>query len=145
MNEKKDSYLIAVKVLLRRGSELLITHDVFNEWDIPGGRILPTEFETPLQDIVARKMREELGENLEYKLKAPKVFFRHEREEFTTKEKVRIFGIGYEADYVSGEITLGDNHDKYEWVELSDFDPAARFTGGWLKGLQEYIKLEHAS
>jgi|GEM_PF-2006610 len=54
MNEPKDVYFVAVKVLLRRGNELLITHDVFDNWDIPGGRLKPDEFSAPLEDVIAR-------------------------------------------------------------------------------------------
>lgn len=53
---------------------------------------------------------------------------------------MRIFAIGYEATYQSGEIILGDNHDKYEWVDVKVFNPADYFDGGWLKGLQEYLR-----
>ncbi len=139
MNEPKDLYHIAVKVLLRKGGNLLITHDVFGEWDIPGGRIKPDEFEKPLEKIVKRKINEELGHDVEYELEKPVIFFRHERTEHTTKLPVRIFAVGYDAIYKNGDIKLGGNHDKYEWVDIATFKPEEYFTGGWLKGLQEYL------
>lgn len=145
MNEPKDLYNVAVKVLMKKGGNLLITHDVFGEWDIPGGRIKPDEFETPLEDIIQRKMNEELGSSLRYKLGAPKVFFRHERIEMTSGEKARIFAVGYEAEYVSGDIILGNNHDDYKWVDVNDFEPSNYFKGGWLKGMNEYLSSEAAS
>lgn len=141
MNEPKDLYFVAVKVLLRRDKYLLITHDTFGSWDIPGGRIKPDEFDIPLEEIVARKMNEELGGDVEYTLGKPAVFFRHERIEKSSDQTVRIFAIGYEADYLSGDIQLGGNHDKYEWVNVSDFKPENYFTGGWLKGLEEYLEM----
>ncbi len=140
MNEAKDTYFVAVKVLLRKGDELLLTHDVFGDWDIPGGRIKPNEFDTPLEDIIARKMREELGDNVQYQLGEQKVVFRHKRIEHSTGNEARIFALGYEALYRSGEITLGANHDSYEWVNVNDFDPSEYLTGGWLKGMQQYIE-----
>jgi len=140
MNEPKDTYHIAVKLLLRKGDELLITHDIFKEWDIPGGRIKPDEFEKPLEDIAERKVSEELGHYMQYSLGKPIVFFRHERIEHESKQPVRIFAVGYEATYKGGDIILGDNHDKYEWVNVKTFKPESYFTGGWLKGLQEYLK-----
>ena len=139
MNEAKDTYFVAVKVLLRKGDELLLTHDVFGDWDIPGGRIKPNEFDTPLEDIIARKMREELGDNVQYQLGEQKVIFRHKRIEHSTGNEARIFALGYEALYHSGEITLGANHDDYEWVNVNEFDPSKYLTGGWLKGIQQYI------
>lgn len=137
----KDLYFVAVKLLLRQGDKLLITHDVFGAWDIPGGRIKKDEFEAPLESVIERKIKEELGPEVKYRLDEPKVFFRHERKEQKLGEMVRIFAIGYEAEYLGGEIQLGDHHDKFGWVDVTSFKPEDYFTGGWLKGLQEYLKI----
>ncbi|MGH7157165.1 MAG: NUDIX domain-containing protein [Candidatus Saccharimonadales bacterium] len=135
----RDLYFVAVKVLLRDGDKLLITHDIFGAWDIPGGRIKKDEFEAPLESVIERKIKEELGPDVKYKLSEPKVFFRHERKEQKLGEMVRIFAIGYEAEYLGGEIQLGDHHNKFEWINLKTFQPEKYFTGGWLKGVQEYM------
>ena len=139
MNDK-DLYFVAVKLLLRDDDKLLITHDIFGSWDIPGGRIKPDEFEKPLELIIERKIKEELGPEVKYQLGQAKVFFRHEREEHgMSGKKVRIFAVGFEAKYLGGEIKLGDHHDKMEWVNLNEFKPENYFTGGWLKGIREYL------
>jgi 8-oxo-dGTP diphosphatase len=135
----KDLYFVAVKLLLRDGDKLLITHDIFGAWDIPGGRIKKDEFEAPLESVIKRKIEEELGPEVKYKLGQPKVFFRHERKEQRLGEMVRIFAIGYEAQYLGGEIQLGDHHDKFEWANIKAFKADDYFTGGWLKGIQEYL------
>jgi 8-oxo-dGTP pyrophosphatase MutT (NUDIX family) len=140
VNEPKDVYFVAVKVLLRNGDNMLISHDVFGSWDIPGGRIKPDEFDVPLEEVVSRKMREEVGPDVKYELGKPVVFFRHERIEKSTNKPVRIFAIGYEAKYVNGDVKLGANHDKYEWVDVKSFKPENYFNGGWLKGLNDYLK-----
>ena len=135
----KDLYFVAVKLLLRDGDKLLITHDIFGSWDIPGGRIKKDEFEAPLESVIERKINEEIGPDVKYEVGEVKVFFRHERKEMKIGELVRIFAIGYEGKYLGGEITLGDHHDKYEWVDVKSFKPESYFTGGWLKGLEEYL------
>lgn len=137
--QAKDTYFVAVKLLLRKEDKLLVTHDIFGSWDLPGGRIKKDEFNTPLEDVIARKVREELGSNVIYELGQPQVFFRVERLEHNTQEIVRIFGIGYAATYVSGEIALGDHHDQMEWVNVNTFIPEDYFTGGWLAGVQDYL------
>jgi len=38
-SRKKDDYLVATKVLLSEGDKLLITHDIYGQWDIPDERI----------------------------------------------------------------------------------------------------------
>jgi len=137
---EKDLYYIAVKLLLRDGIKLLVTHDIFGDWDLPGGRIRKDEFNKPLESVIERKISEELGSEVKYQLGEPKVFFRVERQEHDLQgQMVRIFGVGYEAQYLAGTIDLGQHHDRMEWVDLTTFQPEQYFTGGWLAGVQEYI------
>jgi len=139
----KDLYFVAVKLFIRDGDKLLITHDIFGSWDLPGGRIKKDEFEKPLDKIIQRKIHEELGEDIKIDVgKSNDIFFRVERKEQKLGKLVRIFAIGYDAEYLGGEVELGDHHDKLEWVDLKTFQPEKYFTGGWLKGVQEYLKLE---
>ncbi len=137
---EKDLYFVAVKLLLRDGDKLLITHDIFGSWDLPGGRIKKDEFKASLPSVIERKMKEELGDDVKYTVGDPTVFFRVEREEHgLNNQKVRIFAIGYEASLVSGNVKLGDHHDKYEWVDIKSFKPEDYFVDGWLTGVEEYL------
>jgi len=139
-SEEKDWYFVAVKLFLRDGNKLLITHDIFGSWDLPGGRIKKDEFSKQLESIIDRKVEEELGEGVQYELGEPKVFFRVERDEQGLGgQKVRIFAVGYDAKYLGGEVRLGGHHDKMEWVELDSFNPEKYFTGGWLTGVKDYL------
>jgi ADP-ribose pyrophosphatase YjhB (NUDIX family) len=147
MNPSKDTYFVAVKVFLEDSKgNLLITKDRFGDWDIPGGRLRENDFDAPLEQVVARKMVEEIGSNIQYTLGKPTVFMRHERDEILAsgeKQKRRIFAIGYSATYTGGDIILGKNHEKYKWVPVATFKPSDYFTGGWLKGVEEYIHIAH--
>lgn len=144
MENGKDLYFVAVKVFLKNSkNQLLIIKDKFGDWDIPGGRLRAQDFCTSLSNIVKRKIGEELGKKVKYKLGDPVVYMRHERNEILAtgkKEKRRIFAVGFEAKYLGGEINLGKNHIKSEWVDLKNFKPGKYFKGGWLKGIKEYIK-----
>ena len=142
--QRKDVYFVAAKLFLEDGKgNLLISKDRFGDWDLPGGRLRENDFEIPIEDIVERKVREELGDEVTYSLGAPTVFMRHERDEVLPsgeREKRRIFAIGYSAQYLGGDIKLGDNHEEYKWVAAKTFNPEEYFTGGWLKGVKEYLK-----
>lgn len=143
--DEKDSYFVAVKVFLEKDEKFLIIKDGFDQWDIPGGRIKKSEFNTPLEQIVARKMSEELGNKFTYALRKPVVFMRHERvESMSGNPTVRIFAIGYQATFEKGEIHLSSHHTEMLWVDVNDFRPGKYFTGGWLKGIQEYLALHRA-
>lgn len=143
--QARDLYFVAVKLLLRDGDKLLITHDIFGDWDLPGGRIRVEEFNKPLESVIGRKINEELGSEVTYELGEPQVFFRVERIEKLTPgfdgKQVRIFAVGYEATYKGGNIQLGEHHDQLKWVEIGTFKPEKYFKNtGWLKGIQEYLE-----
>lgn len=139
--ENKDQYFVAVKVFLEHQGKLFIFKDRFGDWDLPGGRITKEEFDTPLEEIVQRKMREEIGDDVEYTLKKPLVLMRHERVESAPgNPTVRIFAVGYPAVLESGEVKLSKQHPEMKWVDSSTFKPEEYFTGGWLKGVQEYLE-----
>lgn len=138
-NNQKDLYYVAVKLFLRDGDKLLITHDVFGAWDLPGGRMRKDEFDKPFEAIIKRKIGEELGPEVKYELGQPRILFRVERMEAGLNKKVRIFAVGYDAAYFGGDIRLWDVHDEMKWVSVKTFRPEEYFTGGWLRGVQEYL------
>lgn len=136
----KDEYLVAVKLLLRDGDRLLITHDIYGQWDVPGGRIRKDQFKMPLEDILKTKVAEELGSSITYEITGIKATFRVEREEVGREgEVVRIFGIGYEANLTSGEVELGEYHDKFEWINIKTADLSEYASpSGWVEQLADY-------
>lgn len=140
---QKDPYFIAVKIFLELGNKFLILKDKFGDWDLPGGRIKKFEFEAAFPDIIARKMREEVGESVQYKVSLlPEILMRHERVEASPgNPTVHIFGLGYRAQLISGEVILQDSHTELLWVDKDTFKPENFFTGGWLSGVQEYCNL----
>ncbi len=141
MNDK-DTYFVAVKVFLKKDGKLLIMKDNFGDWDLPGGRLKPDEFETSLEDVIKRKMTEELGSEIRYTIGKPVVFMRHERKESSPgNPTVRIFAVGYEGMLADGEIKTSERHPEFLWVDPKDFRPEDYFKGGWLKGVQEYLAL----
>lgn len=145
MEHNKDLYFVAVKVFLKdKNGKFLITKDIFGDWDIPGGRLREMDFEILLEKIAERKIKEELGDIRFSLKKEPILFMRHERDEILksgSREKRRIFALGYEAEYLGGEISLGKNHEKYEWKDIKIFNPEKYFFGGWLKGIKEFQNL----
>ena len=145
----KDLYYVAVKLFLERQGEFFIFKDKWGQWDLPGGRIRTYEFDIPLEQVIERKMKEEVGEEVRYRLGKPIVMMRHERiEQLEGLEKnptIRIFAIGYEAILESGEPQLGDHHIEMKWMDIDTFKPEEYFTGGWLRGVGEYLELKRNS
>src|SRR4051812_13556312 len=114
--EQKDTYFVAIKVFMEKDGKLLIMRDNFGDWDLPGGRIKKDEFEKPLDEIIKRKMSEELGNDIQYSIGEPVVFMRHERVEQTEGNlTVRIFAVGYEGQLEGGEIKTSERHPELLW------------------------------
>ncbi|MBI2989833.1 MAG: NUDIX domain-containing protein [Candidatus Magasanikbacteria bacterium] len=145
-NEQKDSYFVAVKVFLEKDGALLILKDRFGDWDLPGGRIQKDEFGVSLDQIIKRKISEELGEDIQYSIGRPLLFMRHERiERILGNPMVRIFAIGYEGILQSGTIRLSERHTEMLWIDPQVFQPEKYFEGGWLKGVEEYLNIRNTS
>ena len=142
----RDLYYVAVKGFLERNGKLFVFRDRYGDWDLPGGRIQRHEFRTPLERVLERKIREELGRGVRYRLGKPAVFMRHERREVSRHgQRIRIFAIGYRAAFHGGEIKLSPQHTEYRWVSLERFSPRNYFKGGWLAGVQEYLRARKRS
>lgn len=139
----KAAYSVAVKVILRDGDKILLTHDIWNTWELPGGRIRVDEFQKDLAEVVRRKLGEELGNDIKYSdLKPTGTFFQVSRIEETgdlSEKEVKIFAIGYEAKFDGGVITIGDSHDKFEWFDINELDPLELQDNDWMRGLQDYL------
>ncbi len=142
-NSQKDTYFVALKVFLEKEGKFFIFKDRFGCWDLPGGRIKKDEFHAPLEQIIRRKLSEELGSSLEYTIEKPMLFMRHERKEQSPGNPLaRIFAIGYPAKLIKGEPKMSEQHLENIWVDPKTFKPEDYFTGGWLKGVQEYLNLK---
>lgn len=111
-------YHVAMKILLKRGDYFLLLTEAGGErYDLPGGRIDDVEHDVPLEKILDREVREELGEMLKYKLGNPLFQFRRHFE----NKNFHVFITVYEADYLSGEIILSSEHSKYQWMHKKEF------------------------
>ena len=117
LSREYAEYHVAQKFLLKKGDEALFLTfaDFPSKFDLPGGRIDTVEHEVPLCDILAREIREELGDDLVYTLGAPVMQFRRHVE----KKGWHIFVTVFEADYFSGEIVLSEEHGGIKWLNLS--------------------------
>ena len=122
MNKKEHAiYQVGLKVLIRKGDDFLFLRTAKrNLFDFPGGRIDFDEHNTALTKILEREIGEETGENLKYKLGKLAFQFRRHAE-----QRLPVFLSVYEAEYLSGEINLSDEHTSYTWINPQK-DPIRR-------------------
>lgn len=111
---KRDyaKFWVGFKILLRRGDVFLTLKE--RHGDLPGGRVDNAEVRSPIEKIIAREVKEELGLAVKYKLGQPVFQFRR----YSKERKMPILLTVYEAKYIGGKIKLSSEHNSYMW-----FDP----------------------
>jgi len=136
-----DTYHVAMKAFVRKGDEVLILTEAqdVGKADLPGGRIAIGEFDVPFDEILERELREELGADFRYRSNGPVAIFRHRRPEIAAlgKPEARIVMIGFEIEYLGGEIRLSDEHTECQWVPLAD--APAMLPSGQADGMRKYL------
>jgi len=108
------NYHVSLKVLLRKEDEFLMLVDTSDDrLELPGGRIDETEHKSPFEKIIAREVKEELGDAIRYRL--GKIAFSYRRH-FENRGFHVLINV-YEAEYLSGEINISDEHCGFKWVD----------------------------
>lgn len=114
MTNNCATYQVGLKVLLRKGNTVLILRDAqTGHADLPGGRINVSEEHLPLDGIVDREVKEELGKEVKYTLGKPLIQFRR----FNLERDTRVFITIYDGLYTSGDILLSHEHATYDWID----------------------------
>ena len=114
---KQAFFQVSLKILLHNGEKFLLTRGVKGDIDLPGGRIDVGEENAPLEDIIAREVREELGKGVKFRLGPVLFMYRADR----TKYERWVLGVVFDAEYISGDIKLSSEHMSYEWVDRESY------------------------
>jgi len=114
---KQAVFQISLKVLLHNGDKVLLTRAQEGDIDLPGGRIDAGEENMSFGDVILREVREELGESVKFRL-GPVLFVHHIG---YTKEDGWVLNIVFDAEYISGDIKLSEEHMSYEWVDRKSY------------------------
>lgn len=144
MFKEKALYQISLKVLLRntKGEILLLKAldgGVFHGfYDLPGGRIDVDELALDTEAILKRELLEEIG-NIDFKLyPSPVSIVRHT---FTKPHKeISVLYIFFEADYLSGDVKISDEHSDHLWIKLDSIEPKEYFANFLVSGVEMYLK-----
>lgn len=147
MTKEKDLYQISLKVILKNSQgEILGLKAADNGsyagyYDLPGGRIDTDEFTTNFADIIAREVTEEIG-NITYSLQPkPVAVGRHLLPARMTEHKkdIPVLYLFFEAQYISGEIKISDEHTAPAWLDIQTINLGDFFKSGILEGITMYL------
>ena len=116
-------FCVDQKAFIERDGKVLVLHDPVEGLDFPGGKIQEGEAKNgdaasligPLQ----REVREETG--LEIEVGSPFAVWYHEFSPRHRNYPKRAYLVAFRCRYVSGEVTLSDEHDGFQWVDAASY------------------------
>lgn len=143
--EENALFFVSLKIILRNqdGAILLLklppTSAMAGYYDLPGGRIRKGEEKAPFLDIVAREIKEEIG-NITFQLQEiPVAVSRHFYISKKTHTEHDLFWVFFEARYIDGKIKVSDEHTQYEWIHITEDNIDKFFVKGALEGMWSYL------
>lgn len=139
----KISYIGVKALIVNSDGKVLITQEPTHfvgggKWELPGGKLADGEETTPLEEILAREIREELGENFLVSVnRVIDVMRRPWNKPGATADMV--FLAVFLCSYQSGEIVLSEENNDYAWISASEL-PNYEFIPGYLPVLEKYFQ-----
>jgi 8-oxo-dGTP diphosphatase len=108
-----QKFYIGVKAFIKKDDTVLVLFDKSNGVRFPGGKIQEGEdYITALK----REVKEETS--LEISVREPFTTWLHIKQ----MNGLPIFLIGYMCEYVSGDVVLNEEHERFKWVSAQDMD-----------------------
>lgn len=145
---QNDFYQVSLKLILKNtNNEILILKSdskgsYAGFYDLPGGRINVDEFTTPIEEIIRREVREELG-NIDFKSNfKPVSIGRHLLPASMNKsgQDLHILYIFFEGEMIDGHVSISNEHEGFQWFDFKDKDLNTYFKSGTLEGLEMWSK-----
>lgn len=134
---KHGSFQITQKAFVRKGDLLLVMKDKKSgEGDLPGGRMNEDEFFGDWIESLQRELDEELGNSFKLRID-PEVRLVHKHRVNLGNHPCII--LGYDCEYLSGEIQISEEHDYFQWVDVRNYDPSVLFSEFMLEAMQKYL------
>jgi len=127
-NREHQTFHVGLKAFITNGEKLLILQDPEGFWELPGGRAEKQEILRPLEEILLRETKEELGDQFEYKVSS--IFHAWIRKPDPTKNIAQvyrdndfcIFLVGIRCEYKKGDVTLSPEHKNFRWVTKEEVE-----------------------
>ena len=134
MAEDKQFY-VGQKALIDKEGEVLVLRDPLEGLDFPGGKV--QEGETNFMDALKREVREETG--LEIEVGDPFMVWDNIFSPPHRNAGKHVFLVAFRCAYTSGEIRLSEEHDRFRWVNKTNYKEADDGTS-YFKVLEKYFK-----
>lgn len=118
--KEDQTYWVGQKAFILKGDEVLVLSDPIEGLDFPGGKI--QEGETDLSLSLQREVKEESG--LEINIGEPFAVWQNQFPDHHKHSGKKVYLVAFRCDYVSGDVTLSDEHNNFRWVNKDNFPEA---------------------
>ncbi len=130
-------FQITQKAFIRKGNLLLVMRDKKSgEGDLPGGRMNQSEFFEDWIESLKRELEEELGTSMKLNISNDVILVHKHRVNLGNHPCIIL---GYDCEYLSGEIKISDEHDFFEWVDIKTFKPETFYSEYMLEAVCKYL------
>ena|SRR3989344_7407606 len=137
VREENKLFYVGMKAFIAKADTLLIVRQSQHyadsgKWQLPGGRIAHGEEGSSLESILLREIKEECGE---IKISVGDIIHVFRRQ-FASGEWV--FLVGFDCQYLSGEVELNEESTEYAWIRQEDID-RYEFVNGYQEAIEVYF------
>lgn len=122
---KKDAlFCVGQKAFIEKNGKILVLYDPLVGLDFPGGKIQEGEAKEGNADSLINALKKEVREEtgLEIKVFEPfAVWYRKFLEKNHRNYGKEVYLVAFRCKYVSGEIKLSDEHNRFKWVDKNNY------------------------
>ena len=125
---------VGQKAFIDKNGDVLVLYDPKLGLDFPGGKVQIGE--TNFAEALKREVREETS--LEIEVGDPFTNWYIEFPKGHRNSGKQVYLVGFRCKYISGDIKLSDEHNKFEWVNRDSYK---KFDDGsdYFKALRKYF------
>jgi 8-oxo-dGTP diphosphatase len=135
-------FCVGQKAFIEKDNKVLVLYDPKAGLDFPGGKIQEGEAKVgnrkSLEQSLEREVMEETGLSIE--VGDPFTVWYNEFSKNHRNYGKVVYLVGFKCKYKSGDVTLSNEHDKFEWVDKNDFKKVDD-GGEYFGALEKYYKL----
>lgn len=130
-------YYVGQKAFINKNGQLLVLFDPQLGLDLPGGKL--KEDEVDFHKSIKREIKEET--NLEIEVGDPFYSWYFECPKNYRSAGKKIYTIGFKCQYISGEVKLSSEHNRYEWVDKNNYQKL-KIKRNVFKAIEKYFSLD---
>lgn len=116
-------FCVGQKAFIEKDGKVLVLNDPIEGLDFPGGKIQEGEAVNGDASSLVRSLKREVKEEtgLDIEVIGPFVVWYHEFPKEHRNYDKKVYLAAFRCKYVSGELQLSDEHDKFRWVNKEDY------------------------